>query len=195
MTSDEWTGICTLLEHGWPGEFTDGQRAAYRVLLDGLNAEQVVTALRTLVRGGGTFRPPAAEIAAAVRADPSQPTWPEAYRDLKRALFVRQDYFATPKVKEEVCCEWLAERSHELVAAFFRAQTYETLSTLPLEDPDEDGTFTRKRLREDWERFVERADGRVAQGLPIDAGTARKQIGPRKPDFAGALPAGPEDES
>jgi hypothetical protein len=154
------------------------------VLLDGFDAEQVVTALRMLVRRGGTFRPPASEVAAAVRHDPSAPTWPEAYRDLMRALRVDTPYFASAADKEAIAVEWLREHSHELVAAFFRAQTYAVLSMLPLNDQDDDGKFAVKRLREDWEAFVE-------QGLPLDQGTARKQLGPRKPDFAGALPEGP----
>jgi hypothetical protein len=188
MTDDEWEGVCTLIEAAWPGEFGDVQRVAYRTLLDDHSAEQLVAALKALARQGGSFRPSVSEIAGTLHADPSKPTWPEALRDLRRALAVRQAYHATDAEKEARCATWLREHSHELVACFFEAQTYERLRSLPIDDPDY-GQLETKRLAEQWEAFVGRAEERVAHGLPVATGT-RKQLGPRKPDFAGVLTEG-----
>jgi hypothetical protein len=165
--------------------------SSYRILLDKYEPEQVVAAIQSMVDGGRQYRPMPGEVVAAIRHDPTMPTWPEAYRDVMRALRVHTPYQASDGEKEAIAVGWLREHSHELVAAFFRAQTYAVLSMLPLNDQDDDGKFAVKRLREDWEAFVERADDRIAQGLPLDQGTARKQLGPRKPDFAAALPEGP----
>jgi hypothetical protein len=78
------------------------------------------------------------------------------------------------------------------VARFFEAQSYGRLSVLPIDDPDY-GQLEIKRLREDWGQFVGRAEERMAAGLPAGTGTRRQQLGPHKPDFAAALPAGPND--
>jgi hypothetical protein len=192
MRNDQWIGVCSLLEHGFPGEFSDAARVSYRLLLDDFEPGQVVDAVKLLVRKGGTFRPSASEIAGAITADPSTPTFTEALRDLRRALSVRQDYFAKADEKERVCVEWLEQHSHDLVARFFEAQSYGRLSVLPIDDPDY-GQLEIKRLREDWGQFVGRAEERMAAGLPAGTGTRRQQLAPHKPDFAAALPAGPND--
>jgi hypothetical protein len=189
MWSDRsWDAFCSLLEHGWPGEFSPEAGDAYRALLDPFEPSQAIAALRALLAQGARFRPSAAEIVGAVTTDPGRPTWDEAYRDLRRALSVRQAYHASIAGKQAVCLNWLNEHSHPLVAAFFEAKTYARLSQLPVDDPDY-GQLEIKRLREDWEAFTERAEERQAHGLPIGTG-ARKQLGPHKPDFAAALPPG-----
>jgi hypothetical protein len=154
VRNDEWAGICTLLENGWPGEFGDAARVSYRLLLDDFDPAQIEQALKLLVRSGGTFRPSASEVAGAITADPSTPTFTEALRDLRRALAVRQSYFAKDDEKERVCVEWLEQHSHELVARFFEAQSYGRLSQLPIDDPDY-GQLEVKRLREDWDAFTD----------------------------------------
>lgn len=178
MTPDEWAGICTLLEHGWPGEFPDASRAAYAILLDGLNADQVVGALKAKVRQGGTFRPSAAEVAAAVAADPSKPTFDEALQAIRRIVPVRPDEAALER----------AERVHPYLRAFVESVGLDRLRTWPIDDP-EFGQLETAKLRDAWDRFVERADHRQASGVAIDTPVRRQITGPRKPDFAGALPA------
>jgi hypothetical protein len=178
--SDQWAGIETLLEHGWPGEFTDPARAAYRILLVGLDPDQVLAALRSLVRKGGAFRPSAAEVAAAVAEDPSKPTFTEALSAIRRVVPVRPDEAALER----------AEAIHPYLGAFIRACTLQRLRTWEIDDPQW-GWKERERLQQEWDRFVARADHRVSSGVEIDAPARRQLAGPRKPDFAGALPAGP----
>lgn len=181
--SDEWTGIETLLEHGWPGEFSDAGRAAYRVLLAGLDPDQVLAALRSLARKGGTFRPSAAEVAAAVADDPAKPTFDEALQVIRRVVPVRPDEAALER----------AAAVHPYLAAFIESVGLDRLRRWPIDDP-EFGQLETDRLREAWRLFVVRADHRLASGIAIDT-PQRRQLGPRKPDFAGALPAGPSAEA
>ena len=186
-TEKQWGATCSLLRSGWPGPFSEGDAVAYRVFLDDYEPAQVRDALKVLVRKGGSFRPSVSELVGAITADPTKPAWPEAYRDLRRALNVRQSYFAKDSEKEEVCVSWLAEHSHELVAAFFRAQTHGRLVALELDDPDS-GEWHVKRLREDWEAFVDSAGERQAHGVALDQGTARRQLeGPRQFDRAALM--------
>lgn len=194
--SGQWDVCCGLLEHGFDGgrlgAFDKATADSYRILLDKYEPPAVIAAIQGMVDAGRQYRPLPGEVVGALRADPSAPTFAEALRDLRRALAVRQSYFAKDDEKERVCVEWLEQHSHELVARFFEAQSYGRLSRLPIDDPDY-GQLEIKRLREDWEAFTERAEDRRAAGLPAGTGTRRRQLGPRKPDFAAALPPAPAD--
>jgi hypothetical protein len=181
--NDPWDAIGYLLENGWPGEFDDGAQAAYRTLLDGYQPEQIVAALRSLVRRGGRFRPSVSEIAAELNADPGRPTWSEAYR-----LLFGQRGFLT--VRPEEAALRRANDRHPLLAAFIRQEGYERLTMLPVHDPDW-GEKTRRDLERAWERLEERADHRAAAGMAIDAVGRRQQIGPHRPDYLAALPEAP----
>lgn len=179
MTNDEWEGICTLLEAGWPGEFDDVQRLAYRTLLGDMPADQVVEAIRTLTRRGGSFRPSVSELASVAAEDPTKPTFTEALSAIRRVVPIRPNEAALDA----------AERIHPYLAAFIRVAGLDRLRQWPIDDP-EYGPLERQRLRGEWDRFVERADERITAGLAIEA-PRRQQLGPRRPDFAGALPEGP----
>lgn len=195
-TTKQWAVCCGLLEHAFDagrlGRWTDATEHAYKIVLDKHDPASVAAAIQAMVDGGQTFRPLPGDIIAALRADPTKPSWPEAYRDIRRALACRgaQRYHAPGGEKEAACTAWLREFSHDLVAAFFEAETYERLSVLPIDDPDY-GQLEIERLRKRWEEFTGRAEERMAQGLSAGVG-ARRQLGPRRPDFAGVLPAGPE---
>jgi hypothetical protein len=182
-TEMTWDAFCSLLEHGWPGEFSADAGDAYRALLDNVEPERAVAALRTLLARGNRFRPSAAEIAGTLNDDPTRPTFTEALSAIRRVVPIRPNEAALVA----------AERIHPYLAAFIQAAGLDRLRQWPIDDP-EYGQAQTKRLREEWDQFVARADQRVAAGLELTAGT-RRQLGPRKLDFAGVLPAGPDGEA
>ena len=180
MRDDAWQAICLLLENGWPGEFDDAARGAYRVLLDGHEPEQILAALKVLVRRGARFRPSAGEIVAELVADPGRPTWGEAYQ----LLFGQRGLLS---VRPEAACLRRADERHPLLAAFIRQEGYDRLRMLAVHDPDW-GERTRRDLGAAWEAMGNRADHRLARGLELDAIGRPRQLGPRRPDYLRALP-------
>jgi hypothetical protein len=181
-TDQSWDAFCSLLEHGWPGDFPEEAGDAYRALLDNYEPPEVVAALRTLLRRGKSFRPSASEIVGALAEDPTKPTFTEALSAIRRVVPIRPNEAAIDA----------AERIHPYLAAFVRTAGLDRLRQWPIDDP-EYGALERQRLREEWDRFVERADERVTAGLALETVGPRLQLGPRKLDFVAALPAGPED--
>jgi len=182
---DAWEAIALLLEQGWPGDFDDAAAGAYRTLLGDVEPERVITALRVLVRKGGTFRPSVAEIAAELNADPGRPTWSEAYRLLFGArgfLTVRPERSAVERAGDR----------HPLLAAFIVAEGYQRLRMLPVHDPDW-GERTRRDLERAWDQLGQRADHRHAAGLELDGATPRRQLNPRRPDYLRNLPVKREE--
>lgn len=87
-TDEQWAAFCALWAGGWPGDLTDAERNAGRVLLDGLDPNAAITALNQLVLSGREFypRPTPSDIAATARQDPGIPTWAEAWKLIERAL-------------------------------------------------------------------------------------------------------------
>lgn len=161
MTDQEWDAIASLLEHGWPGGFSEEAGDAYRVFLATRDAGAVLAALQRLVQRGGTFRPSAAEIVAALDPDPGRPTFEEAYAALfgpRGVVHARPDEAAMER----------AERVHPYLAAFVRVQGLDRLRTIGVDDPDY-GAIERHRLREAWDRNVEACDGRVREGRALSA--------------------------
>jgi hypothetical protein len=158
--SDQWDAIGLLLDQGWPGEFPPEAQGAYRVLLEGFDPEQILAAIRVLVRRGGRFRPSASELAGELQSDPGRPTWGEAFRLLfasRGLLTVRPEAFAIER----------AEERHPLLAAFIRQEGYDRLRTLAVHDPDW-GERTRRELEQAWKSLGERADHRLASGMALD---------------------------
>lgn len=179
--SAEWDSIALLLENGWPGEFDDTAAGAYRALLAGYDPEQVLIALRVLVRRGGSFRPSVSEIAAVLEGDPGRPTWGEAFRLLfggRGFLTVRPERAAVERASER----------HPLLGAFIRSEGYERLQMLPIHG--EHGELIRRDLERAWDRLGERADQRRASGMALDEVARPRAIGPRRPDYLRGLNPG-----
>lgn len=154
MTPDEWESIALLLEEGWPGEFTDDASKAWRVLLDGFSATDILIALREMTLRGGKFRPSVSEVAAQIRQDPSRPTFDEAYQQLYGPGgvfgFRRSGVTISP---------W--------IEAFVADYGRDRLRMLEV-DHDEFGELKRRELRQSYEQFLEASEGReiaaIAQG-------------------------------
>jgi hypothetical protein len=185
MTDQEWTTISLVLEHGWPGEFDDAARAAYRVILDPYTGATLLAAVRSLAGRGGRFRPSVGEIAAQVLEDPGRPTWSEA----RRLLFGARGLLT---IRPEQACLARAEAQHPALAAFIRAEGYDRLRSLPVHDPDY-GELEMRRLGDAWNRLEDRHQARVAAGLPAETVAPARRIGPARPDYLRAI--GPAQEA
>jgi hypothetical protein len=151
----DWDVLAQLLEAGWPAgndPFDQRKADAYRAMLDGHDPAEVALALRRIMERGGTYRPSIAEIIAAINADPGLPTWAEAYQTIVAACW-------NPGRLDD---------AHEAVRLFVRAQGLGRLQTLPLNDPDW-GHVERKRLRDEYDRFVERYQERRREGRALEA--------------------------
>ncbi len=172
ITADEWETLCLLIEEGWPGEFTDATSSAWRVLLDDFDSTQVLGAVKTLVASGGTFRPSVAEIVAAIRHDPSAPTFEEMLRlvfgpdGIMRArpsVTTFPDGGAMARAYHEAR-KARAGEVHPLVGAFALRYGLDRLAGLEL-DHAEYGDLKRKELRASWDQHVKVMDGRDVAAL------------------------------
>lgn len=184
MTSREWQLIAVVLENCWKGEWDDARAAAYFVLLEPFEAADVERALHVLVRNGSPFIPAVAEIVTAIEAAgrAGVPTWPEAFRQLRRLL-------PRHARDQEAGLQALAA-VHPLLASFVAAYGWRRLALEPVDDPDRGGAVLR-RLELAWQEHVERAQERERHGLAAAAVSRRRLAGPRRLDVAGLLPGRP----
>lgn len=193
----DWEGFCSLLEHGWPGEFTPGAANAYRVLLDGPDPDATVAALKRLLHAGQRFRPSAAELLEEVHRDPGQPTFDEAFALIfgpGGALHARpeQRTWAHQGERQRLFTAAIRERlagMHPLVGAFGQRMGIDYLRELDINDPDY-RELRRRDLRAAWDRHVEAFAHREVAALA--AGEPRGELGLHRFDPLAALgvPAG-----
>jgi hypothetical protein len=178
-TDLEWEGFCALLEEAWPGDFDEVARSSWRVLLDGIEPAAASEGLRRMLFSGQRFRPSVSELIAAVREDPSTPTFEEAYqlifgsggvlkaRAPHKALITEDD--------ERRAVQERLETVHPLVASFATRQGLSRLGSLPLEDPVW-GEKHRKDLEQAWVNHCESQEHREVAALA--AGGGPKQLDP-----------------
>lgn len=162
-TDEQWNAFCALIAGGWGGDFADSERAAYRVLLDRIEPQAAIVAVRELVLSGREFypRPTASDIAACAHADPSVPTFDEMLILIRRAA-----------KRDGAQDEALA---HPLVASFVARQGWDRLRLLPIDDP-EWGEKHRRDLYGAWERHCESQEHREVAALA--AGGGLRQLDP-----------------
>ena len=178
-TDEQWETFCALMDEWWPGDFGGGARAAWRVALDAVEPAVAAETATRLLHKGQKFRPSASEFLFAVRRDPGQPTWDEAYH----LIFGRKGILAAWSDKR-----LQAERvnaAHSLVRSFVERQTIERLMSIPVDDP-EWGAKNRKDLEDKWAAHVEAMDSREVAAL-----AAGSRDGLRQLDLLGALALGP----
>lgn len=181
MTDREWDALVCLIREWWPEpeRFDRGAAAAYRVALEVYPPDALVVGLQLLLRRGSADRPSVAEIVQAIERDPGAPTWPEAYRLVLSALSAARD-------ERQALAR--AERMHPWVGLFIRAQGYERLRRLPLDDPDW-GHVERRALGEEWQRFTEQVKDRTAAGMSLAALERPDRHALERLDPLSALPA------
>lgn len=163
----EWDAFAMLLEEGWHGDFDDQARAAWRVLLDGLQPEQAITGLRRLLHEGRPHRPSASEVIAAANHDPTVPTFPEALRLIQHALKARPPAGRWPDESArrrayDIAAQARLVEAHPFVRSFVATQTISRLRALGLDDPDH-GPARRRMLEQEYTAHTEtQADREVA---------------------------------
>lgn len=195
MTTDEWETIALLIEEGWPGEFTDNAANAWRVLLDGFTAAELLSALKRLALRGGKFRPSVAEVAGEIQGDVSAPTFPE----FQTMIYGPGGVMSAGKkgVNEhrrvqmaETGSSWIdqgdskrafdhaaqahADRLHQLVGSFVARYGLARLQNLELDNP-EYGMLRRKDLEREWGEHVEISGHRDA--AHVASGDRRGELG------------------
>jgi hypothetical protein len=205
----EWDGFLLLLREWWrarPEDWTDRRVAALAIGLADFTAEQASGALRRLRDAGQKFPPNVGEIANAIHTNRDDPSFTEAYELLfgkggaVRARPQPGQRFADSADRDRATDLAILQRAiaqHELVGAFVAAVTPKRLRLLPVDDPDY-GELERRRLNEEWNDFVERADARRREGMPLLTAplAERRELGPAKPNYLAAIGAPtPEDES
>lgn len=154
MTGEEWDVIEMVMEECWRGDWSEDTGRAYRLVLGELSAEAVMAAVRKLALGGARHRPSVGELAGALNADPGLPSWTEVEEILLGERGLLRGFAGV--------------EMHEVLAAFVEARGRERLAQLPFDDPQW-GEVERRRVREDWERFAERAEERRLHGLALQS--------------------------
>ena len=165
-TDEQWDAFCALVQASWTGEFNDADRQAWRILLDDVEPQQAIVALKRLLYSGRKFypRPAVADLMAELRQEPDRPTFAEAYPLVYKAAAAQRISPATPP----------------LIAAFVERQGIRRLGQLPLDDPQW-GEKHRRDLEAQWDEHVETWDGRQIARL------ASGEMSPRKLNAAETL--------
>jgi hypothetical protein len=151
----EWEAFCGLLGAWWPGDLSPDDAEAWRMALDGTEPSVAIEALKVLLHEGRRFRPSASELLAAIRNDPSEPTFDEMLILVRRA--------AKRDGQDDRAL------AHPLVASFVARQGWDRLRLLPIDDPDW-GEKHRRDLYGAWERHRESHDHRQVAALASGRG-------------------------
>jgi hypothetical protein len=170
---EHWELIEQLLAYSWRSPRWDSATAtAYRFHLDRYEPEEVLLAIQRLAQRGGSFRPSAAEVVAAIgeQLDSELPSWTE----FEAALYGGGH------------CD------HEAFRLFVDAKG-DRLRLLPVNCPDY-GHLYRREVRQDWERFAERYTARKREGRALAALGRRTQGELRRMDPLAALAPGNDEE-
>lgn len=199
-TDQQWAMFTAILSRGFAARdpFTAEDSDVYRLLLDGVDPDAALRAIREIVLDGQALRPRPGEIVKRAKADRSLPTFEEAYRLIFGPGGILRAQPAITRWANEgergrLFNEAAAERAammHPLVGSFVARQGLDRLRTLPVDDPDY-GEVRRKELREAWDRHVAASDGREVAALA--AGTGRSGL--RQLDPMVALDITPPDRA
>lgn len=187
-TEQQWSMFTAILSRGFAARdpFTEQDSDVYRLLLDGVEPEAALTAVREIVLEGKALRPKPGEIVARAKRDSSKPTFEEAYRLIFGPGGVLAARPSVTRWRDEghrraLCNEAAARRAealHPLVGSFVARQGLDRLRELPVDDPDY-GEMRRRDLREAWERHVDASDGREVTALAAGTGrTGLRQLDP-----------------
>lgn len=195
-TDPQWAMFCSILKRGFAAKdpFTTDDANVYRLLLDDVDPEGAMAAVKAIVLEGQALRPRPGEIVARVRRDPGKPTFEEAFALIfgPRGVLaarpgnggpVTYNSQAERRQAENTAALERAADLHPLVASFVQRQGVTRLRELPVVDPDF-GEIRRKELRDAWDRHCEAMDGRDVAAL---ASGDRSALGLRKLDPLAAL--------
>jgi hypothetical protein len=190
--------FCALVEEAWPGEFDDAARTSWRVLLDEIEPSAAIAAVKRLLYSGRKFypRPAVSDLFAELRADPSLPTFEEAWVLIRRALSKASasGVFKEPadmrKAENDAVLAAL-DSHHPSVRSFVERQGVGYLRNLEVDDPQW-GEKHLADLRAAWDRHLEASDRRQVAAL---ASGDREGVRRLDPLAALGIGARPELES
>jgi hypothetical protein len=182
---EQWKMFTAILKRGFVAKdpFTPDDENVYRLLLDSIDPEKALAAVREIVLEGQALRPRPGEIVERARRDRSRPTFDEAYQLIfgpGGAMSARlpKEFDSIERGQNEATVR-RARELHPLVGEFVVRQGPGRLRRLPLEDPQY-GELHRRDLREAWERHVQMFEGRelaaLSEGRP--AGEGLRQLDP-----------------
>lgn len=157
MTRKEFEAITFLLANGWKGGLSADQEEAYYTLIGHCDKDDVVGALRSLLRGGSPFVPAAAEIAQAIEGmrlpiGSFDEVWPVIYQAMRS--FNPLDGGSVDRVLERV-----AGSAGETAAGWLSVFGVARLALEPVDDPAFGGAVL-KRLRDSWVEMTLRPEQR-----------------------------------
>lgn len=183
-TEQQWDVFSGLVAEAWHGEFEPAAEDAWRILLESVEPAAATEALRRLLLEGRQHRPSVSELLAEVRADPSKPTFDEAFRLIfgrGGALLADAHGMFEDLSKERVARKRAilerAQSMHPLIASFIERQGIDRLLTLRVDD-HEWGEKRRFDLEGAWDRHVEAFDGREVAALASGRPDHLRQLDP-----------------
>jgi hypothetical protein len=200
VTDDEWNGLSLLLAKGFKWKVPFGNAAderAYRILLDGIEPEQIAGVLRSFVARGQVFGPTPGEIVAELRSDPSAPTFEEAYRLIYGpggVLRARPAYAGAGSITATSLDRAAYDRAtelHPLVSQFVHRCGLARLRALEVDG--EYGELVRKDLKRAYEDLTAALDGREVAA--IASGRRGAGLTALDPMAALGFPARPQIEA
>lgn len=186
---EQWETFTALVDEAWPGDFDDAARSSWRVLLDGIEPQAALGALKRLLYGGHHWRPSVSELLAEAKRDPSLPTFEEAWRVMRLALKARASGVGGQTIQAQqdarnAAALQRANAHHPAIRAFLERYGVDRLRMLPVDDP-EWGEKHLKDLRDSWERHLSASDTRMVAAL-----ASGDRDGLRRLDPAAALALG-----
>lgn len=158
-TQEQWEPFVSILRHGFVAKdrLTEAEENVYAVLLDKVDPAGAVQALTEMVLAGRALRPKPGEIVAAMRADPSTPTFEEMF-----ALLFSQRGALAARGIEGTRARLVG--MHPLVVAFAERHGIQRLKELPVHDPDT-GHWRCDELKEWWTDHLEASAQRDTAAL------------------------------
>jgi hypothetical protein len=206
MSKPEWDAIVVRMRAYWPASaFSQEVQALWYERLAAFSGQQVASAIDALLHEGSPFMPSLGQLIRALRADPSRPTFVEAFQLIYgRDGVVRasatprgSSTFTTPQ-EEMDAKEQRLRGVHPLVRSFVQRQGIRRLEGLPLDD-SEWGEKHCRDLEAAWDRHVEACDGReiavMASGGESNGGLHRFDPRAGLPPNPRHLPKPSQEES
>lgn len=211
---EQWDLFVGLLQAWWPepeDRWTEQRVVGLAMGLADFTADQAGAALRRLRDGGQKFPPRVPEIANAIHVDRDAPSWTEAHALLLdrpggviHARIPRGERPVGEEARWALREQAMLDRAselHPMIAAFTAAYGPRRLEAVSGRIAhSEYGAVELERLREEWEDFVDRAEARRREGMPLlTPPLARRELeqGPRRlgaPQLAAAIGAPPDGE-
>lgn len=170
MTLDEWRPLAARIDLLWgQPKMTETREIAYFEVLEGFSADEVETAIRTLLAEGREFTPSASVLIETIGGGDERLSWGAAWRAITAAI--RKN----PR-GEDVGVFRFLETEHPLYVEFVHEESLDRLRDINTEDSYAMGRLERvwNAMVADWRKGEVR---RKADTLALNGRSAPRQIG------------------